>query len=92
MPLNKMKLTGKQLRLFRSQGHKLSPVASIGKAGLSIAQVENIRRLLETHELIKIRLPEAGRKQIAQELAAATGSQCVEVIGRTSLLYRPKPT
>ncbi len=88
------KLTGKQNRYLRSIGQKLSDAAVIGQAGLSPAMIEHINTLLETHELIKLRIAEAQgaeRKDIAAEIADATNSTCAGVVGKTLLLYKPNP-
>ena len=85
-------LSGKQKRFLCRRAGGLNAAVSIGKAGVSEATVERIRQLLEAHELVKLRLP-AGlgreRKQMAERLAEAAAAACVEILGRTVLLYRP---
>ena len=83
-------LTGKQKRILRANAQSLSPVAVIGKGGLSASAVENVNNLLSERELIKVKLPQGGqRKLLAAELATAVGAACVGVVGRTAILYRP---
>ena len=83
-------LTGRQRRLLRSLGQRLSPAAVVGKGGLTDEAIGNVARLLAEHELIKVKLPEGPvRKEVAAELAAAVDAACVGVVGRTALLYRP---
>ncbi len=73
-------------------GQKLDALASVGKAGISDAFVEAVRKLLSKQELIKIRMP-AGpskwRQETAEVIADAADAVCVGVVGRTALLYRP---
>ena len=85
-------LTGKQRRFLRGLGQKLDPACIVGKAGLSEGAIENISLALSRHELIKIRLPGGPAKQrrdTAERLAQAAEAECVAVLGRTALLYRP---
>jgi RNA-binding protein len=85
-------LTGKQKSHLRGLGQRLEPLLTIGKAGLTEAVAGAVGELLARRELVKLRLP-AGpgpqRRAMAEELAAAVAAQCVGVVGRTALLYRP---
>ena len=87
-------LRGKQRRYLRGLGHGLQPTVFIGKEGVSPAAIQAAREAHYQHELIKIRV-ERGcpvpRKEAAQQLAAATESHLIQVLGRTVLLYRPDP-
>lgn len=86
-----MKLTGKQVRFLRGLGHHLNPVVMIGKEEVNSAVISATEEALSTHELIKIRLQEGclgDRKEVARELADATGAQIAQILGRTILLYR----
>ena len=83
-------LTGRQRRMLKAQGQRLSPAVSVGKGGDSQAVVRQIDRLLGTRELVKVHLPAgAERKALGPELADRVGAVCVGVVGRTALLYRP---
>jgi RNA-binding protein len=85
-------LTGKDKRRLRRLGQQLSVVATVGKAGMTDALLSSINRLLDEHELIKIRLTEEtgrDRKAAADILAEAIDAQVAGVVGRTVLLYRP---
>lgn len=89
-----MALTGKQRRHLRGLGHNLSPVAQVGKGGVSDAVVKAIDAALADHELIKIKLLESlelDRQEAATMLATRTQSEVAQVLGRTVLLYRPDP-
>lgn len=85
------KLTGKQARFLRGLGHHLSPVAMIGKEGITKNLIASVDQVLTAHELIKVKIQEncpIDRKEAAEELAKKTGSSVAQVIGKTFLLYR----
>jgi len=68
---------------------------NIGKAGLSDAVVDELKRRLKADRLVKVKLlPSArvddDRRDLAATLAARTDSLLVEVRGGTVLLYRPR--
>jgi RNA-binding protein len=86
-----MTLTGKQRRRLRALGHALDPVVQVGKDGLSEAFVAAVDQALIDHELIKVRIldtTELPRHEVADALAAKTGSDVAQVLGNTFLLYR----
>ena len=88
-----MALTGKQRRYLRGLGHKLEPVAQLGKAGITDAFVDSVDRALADHELIKIKLLETAaldRHEAAEALASRTSSEVAQVLGYTILLYRAR--
>ena len=84
-------LTGKQRRRLRALGYELKPKVSVGRQGLSEPVLRSVEEAYHTSELIKARLErscELGREEAARQLAEATGSQLIQVLGRTVLLYR----
>jgi RNA-binding protein len=87
-----MHLTGKQARYLRGLGHHLKPVVMLGKEEVNAAVIAATEEALEAHELIKIKLQEgclSDRKEVAAELAEATGSAVAQILGKMILLYRP---
>lgn len=87
-----MKLTGKQARHLRGLGHHLKPVVYVGKEEVNEAVIAATEEALEIHELIKVKLQDgclSDRKEVAEELTAATGSAVAQLLGKTILLYRP---
>ena len=87
-----VQLRGKQNRYLRGLGHGLKPFVMIGKHHLSEDVVAATDEALNDHELIKVKIQEGcleDRKTVASELADATGSVVVQVLGKTFLLYRP---
>jgi RNA-binding protein len=86
-----MKLTGKQTRYLRGLGHHLKPVVMIGKEEVSNNVIAAVDEALEDHELIKVKLQEgclSERREVAQELTAATAATSVQILGNNILLYR----
>jgi RNA-binding protein len=86
-----MPLTGKQRRALRALGHHLSPVVQVGREGSTAAVIAAASQALQDHELIKVKVNEGGpkeRRQVAEALAARTGSELCQLLGRTLLLYR----
>jgi len=87
-------LTGKQKKHLRGLGQKLEALLTVGKEGITDPVVANISDLLDKRELIKVRLAGpsgAARKEVGPALAEASGAECIAVVGRTVLLYRPNP-
>ncbi len=89
-----MELTPAQRRALRAKAHHLSPFVIIGDAGLTPAVVSEIDVHLKSHELIKVKVQQAERDEragIADEIAAALGAAVVQKIGKTLVIYRPRP-
>ncbi|RUT36474.1 ribosome assembly RNA-binding protein YhbY [Paenibacillus zeisoli] len=84
-------LTGKQKRFLRSQAHHLQPIFQVGKGGTNEQIIRHITDAIETRELIKLSVLNNcldDPKQIGEELAADSGAELVQVIGRTIVLYK----
>ena len=89
-----MALTGKQRRALRALGHHLEPVVQVGHAGVTAGVVAAVEQALWDHELVKVKVGSEApgdRKVVAAELAAATGAELAQVLGRTLLLYKANP-
>jgi RNA-binding protein len=87
-------LKGKQRRYLRGLGHHLEPVVMVGQHGITDTLVQALEDALFTHELVKVKLGQncpLHKKEAAEQLAAASGSEFVQLIGKTVLLYRPNP-
>ena len=86
-----MPLSGKQKRYLRGLGHELNPVVLIGQQGLDERVAAAITNAIDAHELVKIKLLESfsgDRHETAEELAAKTQTELLQVLGRTILLYK----
>jgi RNA-binding protein len=81
-------------RELRARAHALRPVVQIGSDGLSPGVIGETERALAAHELIKVRILDEVRllrDQMLRTLCAATGAAAVQHIGKTLVLWRPKP-
>jgi len=87
-------LSSKEIAALKSRSHDLTPALQIGKAGLSPGVVEEVKAQLDREPLVKLKLlksalEEADKRELAERLAAETGSVLVEVRGFTVVLYKP---
>jgi RNA-binding protein len=86
-------LTAKQKQFLRGLAHPLSPVVRVGRGRVSDAVIEETKKSLQSHELIKVRIDaddSASRKELAEKLAESTDSQIAGMIGKTLILYRER--
>lgn len=84
-------LNSKQRSNLKSIAANLSPIAQLGKGGVSENMVRCLSDALEAHELIKINVltnAEDDAKALGAQLADALKGECVAVIGRKIILYR----
>jgi RNA-binding protein len=88
-----MPLTTAQRQELRSLAHHLKPTTQIGKLGLSEQVIASADHELDAHELIKVKFMDfkEERRELSAELAAATGSELIGVIGNIAILYRRHP-
>jgi len=88
------KISSKERAALRGEAHHLNALVHLGKEGLTPAVVATLDDALRTHELVKVALTKNAAidpKDAAHQLAAATDSDVVQVIGRTTTLYRHNP-
>ena len=86
-----MELTSKQRAQLRAMAHALDAIVHIGKDGMGPNLVKQADDALEARELIKGKVLEnspLSPREGAEELARATRSQVVQVIGTKFVLYR----
>lgn len=89
-----MSLTSKQRAALRAEAHHLAASVHVGHNGLSPALIQSLDDALRTHELVKVQLGRGVQEKAqdaADALAESTGSEVVQVIGRTATLYRRNP-
>lgn len=87
-------LTSKQKKFLKGMAHDLSALIQVGKEGLSMALIEATDEELSRRELIKVKLGKNSgveKDQAGIALSEATGSNLVQVIGKTLVLYRANP-
>ena len=88
-------LTSKQRAYLRSLATNEPTIMQIGKGGMSENLIKTVSDALEARELIKLSVLENcdwSAKEAAAELAEATFSDVVGVIGRKIVLYRESST
>jgi len=84
----KASLDHKQLRAI---GHKLKPVVRVAGNGVSDNVLQEVRRALDDHELIKVKIAVADREArsaAADALCAETGATLVQSVGNIVLLLK----
>ena len=88
-------MTGKERAAFRAQANHLEPLFQVGKGGMSDMLIKQTDDALRARELIKVKvLLESSPitpRETADELAAATGAEVIQVIGGVIVLYRESP-
>ena len=87
-----MELTSKQRAQLRALANSLEPIVHIGKDGIGENLIKQADDALEAREIIKGRVLdnniEYDARAAAEELAKATRSEVVQVIGSKFVLYR----
>ena len=87
-----MELTSKQRAQLRGLANSIDTIIHIGKDGIGENLIQQANDALEARELIKGRVLdnniEYDARLAAQELAVATRSEVVQVIGTKFVLYR----
>lgn len=92
-------LTPKQRQFLKAQAHHLKPSVHIGKGGVTEALALELDVMLESLELIKIKLNQNTAEELETVVAGlkerVKGVEPVWTIGRTVLVFRAsrnKPT
>ncbi len=87
-----MDLTSKQRAQLRGLANGMETILQIGKDGLGDNLIKQVNDALEARELIKGRVLDNNldydARRAAEELAKATRSEVVQVIGTKFVLYR----
>ena len=74
---------------------KLSPIIQIGKNGVTESSIDEIKKVLVTRELLKIRILASAyeanaKEEMIKKILAGTASEKVDAIGSILVLYRRK--
>lgn len=89
-----MTISGKHRAALRAEAHHLSATLQVGQLGLTETFTQALDEALRARELVKVHLgrgAELSVKEAATTLSEATGSDVVQVIGRTASFYRHNP-
>jgi len=90
-----MTMSGKERAVLRADANRLQATVHAGQQGLSNALIRSLDDALRTHELVKVQLGkqvDLPAKEAARQLAGATRSVVIQVIGKTATLYRHNPS
>jgi len=85
------KISSRQLRFLKGLGHHLKPLVMLGREGITDNVVHAANAALSAHELVKVKIGSGcllERREAAAVIAAKTGSEIIQVLGRTFLIYR----
>ncbi|MBR2861443.1 MAG: YhbY family RNA-binding protein [Clostridia bacterium] len=84
-------LTSKQRASLRACANKMETIIQVGKDGINDNLIAQTDSALEARELIKLRVLETAplsSREAAFELAEATNSESVQIIGARFVLFR----
>lgn len=88
-------MTGKERAEWRGKANSLEPLFQLGKGGISDAFIEQVDGALNTRELIKFKVlletSPITPREAADEVAAKTNAEVIQVIGGVIVLYRFNP-
>ena len=87
-------LTSKQRAFLRSLANDIDTIVMVGKGGISQQIIKQADDALTARELIKGKVLETAgvdSREIAEQIAAETGCDVVQVIGSKFVLFRRNP-
>lgn len=82
------------MRYLRSLGHHLKPLVMLGRDGITDNVITAADAVLGAHELLKVKIGNGcllERKEAAVVMAEKTGSEIIQVLGKTFLVFRANP-
>ena len=88
------KLTAKQMRYLRGLGHHLKPLVMLGRDGITDNVISAANAVLGAHELLKVKMGNGcllERREAADAIAERTGSEVIQILGKTFLVFRANP-
>ncbi|MBQ48329.1 MAG: ribosome assembly RNA-binding protein YhbY [Zetaproteobacteria bacterium] len=86
-----MTLSSKQKKNLKGLAHNLKPVASSGQSGVSTPVIKEIKRGLEDHELIKVKVVYDDREDLnekIEQILSRTKSQLIQNMGSIVTLFK----
>ena len=84
----KASLDHKQLRAI---GHKLKPVVTVAGNGVTDSVLQEVRRALDDHELIKVKIAVGDRESrsaATEAICSTTGATLIQSVGNIVLLLK----
>ena len=88
-----LELNGAEKRALKARAQLLEPVVRVGHAGVTEAVTRSLDEALNLHELVKVKFTEfkEEKKPLSSQLAEATTSTLVQIVGNVAIFYRPRP-
>ncbi len=87
-------LTSKQRAYLRGIASNYETIFQVGKGGISENLIQQVKDALHKRELIKLRVLDnsmLSAREAAEEIAAQTKSEVVQVIGSRFVLFKRNP-
>ncbi len=81
------------LHTIKQKAKAIEPIVRIGKNGITDNQVNEVKKVLKTKKLVKIKLLKSfvkgkDRKKIAKELAEKSGGKLIDCVGHVVVLWK----
>ena len=87
-------ITSSTRKKYRQIGHHLRPIVTVGNSGITDGVIEETRRALRDHELIKVKLnieKKTEREREVKSLSLASDAHFIQLVGKNALLYKKSP-
>ena len=84
-------MNSRQREYLRKAAHDLEPMVRLGKDGFTENQAQSILDVIESRELIKVKILQNSRvekEEVAKEIEEKTGCEVVGIIGKTIILFK----
>lgn len=84
-------LNSRQRAQLRGMANSMDTIFQVGKGGINEQLIKQVGEALEARELIKLRVLETSplsSREAADQIASATSSDVVQVIGSRFVLYK----
>ncbi|MBS5037053.1 MAG: ribosome assembly RNA-binding protein YhbY [Fusobacterium sp.] len=85
-------MNSRQREFLRKAAHDLEPMVRLGKDGFTDNQAQSILEVIESRELIKVKILQNSKEEkaeVAKKIEEKTGCEVVGIIGKTIILYKP---
>jgi RNA-binding protein len=86
-----MSLSNAEKKRYRSIGHNLKPIVSIAEKGITDNIRLELKRALDDHELIKIKIvtsERADKKNLTKLICDELKAECIQSVGHMALIFK----
>ena len=93
MKLNPSSLTSKQTKHLRALAHSIKPLLLVGKNGITDTFIQQTRKILEDHELAKVKIIPTSSDvigEVAEVLSEKVPCHIAQKIGKTVVIYNQR--